>query len=205
MNFEELKIYLPKFLSSDSERELFKGLKDFPDNIDERFYTNYLKDSKIIYQGDGVRDLLIVNLPQNVIKPAPSIILSNTCDIDIQNKRVFPSQVVYAPIFNLEKYKKALLSKSEKSKEQINDHIISIRKQEITQVFYLPKYDGVIEESIVFLDRLNNMPNKIIERDKIETKRLFTLSDYGAYLFVLKLSIHFTRIQDKVERKSVLI
>ncbi len=204
MNLDEIKIYLPKFLSAESARELFKGLKDFPENIDERLYTKYLNDTKIIYQGDGLNNLLVVNLPKPEIKPVPGIILSNTCDIDLQNERNFSSRIVYAPIFSLEKYKQTLIKNSKKSKEQIVDHINAIKKQEITQIFYLPKFDGKLEESIVFLDRVNNMPNTLIERDKITSNRIFTLSDYGAYLFLLKLSIHFTRVQDKVERKSII-
>lgn len=204
MNIDDIKIYLPKFLSAESDRELFKGLKEFPENIDDRLYTTYLKDSKIIYQGDGIKDLLVVNLPQTEIKPAPGMIFSNTCDIELENQRNFPSQVVYAPIFNLEKYQTSLISNSRKSKDQILDHISSIKKQEITQIFYLPKLEGKLNESIVFLDRVNNVPNRTVDRESIPTKRLFTLSDYGAYLFLLKLSIHFTRIQDKVERKSIL-
>ena len=58
-------------------------------------------------------------------------------------------------------------------------------------------------ESIVFLDRVNNIPSKFIVRTTVPQKRIFTLSDYGAYLFLLKLSIHFTRIKDNVERKSI--
>jgi hypothetical protein len=204
MNIDDFKIYLPKFLSAESDRDLFKGLKDFPENMDDRLYTSYLKDSKLIYQGDGINDLLVVNLPQSEIKPAPGIIFSNTCDLDLENQRNFPSQIVYAPIFNLEKYQLSLINKSKKTKEQIIDHISAIKKQEITQIFYLPKLDGKLDDSIVFLDRVNNMPNKLVDRDNVPLKRIFTLSDYGAYLFILKLSIHFTRIQDKVERKSII-
>lgn len=203
MNFEDLKIFLPKFLSAESDKELFKGLRDFPENIDKRMYTNYLRETKIIYQGDGINDMLVVNLPQTDIKPAPSIILSNTCDIDIANQRNFPSQIVYAPIFNLEKYKQSLYKNSTKGKEQIDGHISSIKKQEITQIFFLPKFNQHLEESIVFFDRVNNSPNKHIERDKISENRMFTLSNYGAYMFLLKLSINFTRIQDSVDRKSI--
>lgn len=205
MSIDDIKIYLPKYLSAESEKELFNGLKDFPSNLDERLYTTYLKDSNIIYQGDGIKDMLVVNLPETEIKPAPSIILSNTCDIDMQNKRNFPSQIVYAPIFNLEKYKKSLLNNSTKTQEQINNHINTIKRQEITQIFYLPKFSNELAESIVFLDRVNNFPSNLFKRNNISIKRIFTLSDYGAYLFLLKLSIHFTRIQDKVERKSVAI
>lgn len=205
MNLDDIKIYLPKFLSAESERELFEGLKDFPNNIDARLYTNHLIDSEIIYQGDGLMDLLVVNLPSAIQKAIPCMILSNTCDIDLKNPRNFPSQLVYAPIFKLKNYQEALYQNSKKTKEQLDSHIDAIKHQRITQVFYLPSIAGKIEESIVFLDRVCNFPNKLIERQDIKNRRLFTLSDYGAYLFLLKLSIHFTRIQDEVERKSTAL
>lgn len=203
MNFDDFKIYLPKFLSAESDKELFEGLKSFPNNLDSRMYSNYLEDTPIIYQGDGIKDLLVINLPESEMRPTPSIILSNTCDIDLENQRLFSSQVVYAPIFNLEKYQNAILSKGNKSAKQIDSHIDSVRRQEITQIFYLPKLDGKIDESIVFLDRVLNLPNKYISRQNLTDSRLFTLSNYGAYIFILKLSIHFTRIKDKVDRKSL--
>jgi hypothetical protein len=205
MKLENFKLYLPKFLSAESDKELFNGLKDFPNNIDTRIYTNFLSDTDIIYQGDGINDMLFVNLPNPDIKPVPSMILSNTCDIELSNVRNFPSQVVYAPIFNLIKYQDVLYKNSERTKQQIDSHIQAVKNQEITQIFYLPKVENKIDDSIVFFDRVCNFPNKLISRVNLKEKRLFTLSDYGAYLFILKLSIHFTRIQDKVERKSVNI
>lgn len=205
MKLDDFKLYLPKFLSSESDKELFDSLKDFPKNIDSRIYTNYLSDTDIIYQGDGINDMLFVNLPNPDIKPVPSMILSNTCDIDLANVRNFPSQLVYTAIFNLTKYQETLYKNSTKTKEQIDSHIFSIKNQEITQIFYLPKVEGKIDDSIIFFDRVCNFPNKLVSRENLKEKRLFTLSDYGSYLFLLKLSIHFTRIQDKVERKSVNI
>ena len=203
MKLEDFKLYLPKFLSAESDKELFDSLRNFPNNLDSRIYTNYLIDSDIIYQGDGLNNLLYINLPKPDIKPIPCMILSNTCDIDLVNVRNFPSQVVYAPIFNLKKYQEALYVNSSKTKNQIDSHIDSVRRQEITQVFYLPGVENKMDDSIVFFDRVCNFPNNKISRENLKEKRLFTLSDYGSYLFLLKLSIHFTRIQDKVERKSV--
>ena len=69
MNWEDIKLYLPKYLSSDSESELFAGLKDFPNNLDTNFYSNYQADNDLILQGDGIRDMLVVNLPKDEIKP----------------------------------------------------------------------------------------------------------------------------------------
>lgn len=202
MNLENLKLYLPKFLSVESEKLLFENLKNFPKNIDNRLYTTYLKDTSIIFQGDGIKDMLVINLPNTEIKKANSIILSNTCDINSENKRNFPSQIVYAPIFNLSKYEKALKSQSQKTEKQIIEHIEAIKKQRITQIFYLPKIDENLDESIIFFDRVNNCSINYLENKKVKDERIFTLSDYGAYLFIFKMSIHFTRIQDKVDRNK---
>ena len=82
MNFDDIQIYLPKYLSSESSKELFEGLKDFPDS---RLYTSYLQD-KIIYQGDGLMNMLAVNLPNIDLKPINGLVLSNTCDMNFQIK-----------------------------------------------------------------------------------------------------------------------
>ena len=205
MNLDDIKIFLPKYLSSASQQELFGNLKSFPDNIDQRIYTDYLKSSPVIYQGDGLNDLLIVDLPNTEIKQRPAMVLSNTCDIDPSNKRPYPSQIVYAPIIKLDKYIDLITTKSNLDKNQIKTHLSTIRKQRYTQIFYLPLLDNVIEESIVFLDRIYNVSNDFVDRDTLSKIRLFSLSDYGNYLFLFKLSLHFMRIQDSVERKSIKI
>lgn len=202
MIFEDIKLYLPKYLSSESDKELFEGLKDFPANLDSRMYTTFLQDEKTIFQGDALSNLSIFNLPSTELKNGNCIVLSNTCDIDLNNTRFIPSQIVYAPILNLNKYRNKLLEIGFKP-EQVNSHINSIKKQEITQVFYLPSIDNIFEESLVYLDRVINCPNNMIDREQLPENRIFSLSDYGAFLFLFKLSIHFTRIKDRVERRSV--
>lgn len=61
MNLNDISLYLPKYLSVESTKELLKELDSFPDNIDKRFYSNL--EDEIIYQGDGIKDLLVVKLP----------------------------------------------------------------------------------------------------------------------------------------------
>jgi hypothetical protein len=201
VSFEDLQIYLPKYLSPESEKSLFEELKQFPGNIDDRLYlgSQYLEPD-IIYQGDGIDGLLVVNFPDTEIKKAPGMIFSNTCDIDERNKRLFPSTLVYSPIFNLEKYRKGLIDSKIKDARSIEDHISSIRSQRITQIFYLPKGGALSNESIVFLDRVNSCDNTFLEREKLRDIRIFTLSNYGLYLFIFKLSVHFTRITEDIDR-----
>ncbi len=136
MNLEELRIYLPKFLSAESEKELFEGLKDFPTNINSRFYASKFSQEDVIYQGDGIKNMLVINLPDTKVKTTNCMVFSNTCDIDFENLRFFTSQIVYAPIFNLEKYRQMLIVAGNKTSEQLEAHINSIKEQKITQLFY---------------------------------------------------------------------
>jgi len=205
MSLGDIEIYLPKYLSAESSKELLEGLKDFPNNIDNRLYTNYLHDS-IIYQGDGLTNMLAVNLPNSEIKSIDGMVLSNTCDIELSNNRLFPSQIVYSPIINLEKYEAALLSAmGDQNEDKIKNHITDIRKQRLTQIFFIPKFGNTLPDSIIFLDRIFNIGNDFVDRSTLDDIRIFSLSDYGNYLFLFKLSLHFTRIQDKVDRKSTRI
>ena len=50
MSDEEIKKYLPKYLSAESYEQLLNELKSFPENIDSRLFTSSL-DEKYIYQG----------------------------------------------------------------------------------------------------------------------------------------------------------
>lgn len=71
-----------------------------------------------------------------------------------------------------------------------------------TQIIFLPA-NSQMEDSIVFLDKIYHVDNRFINRDTLEDQRLFSLSDYGFYMLIFKLSIHFSRIQEKVNRGCI--
>ena len=52
-------------------------------------------------------------------------------------------------------------------------------------------------------DKIYHVDNRFINRDTLEDQRLFSLSDYGFYMLTFKLSVHFSRIQEKVNRSSI--
>lgn len=200
MNYEEIRDYLPQFLFPQNKYELYSELNKFPDNIDSRIYTQDLKENLVIYQGDGIDRFVLINLPDSRIGFGNAIILSNTCDIDINNSRLYDSQITYAPIFNLNKYENRLIKKGI-NKGRVETHINEIRRQKPTQIFYLPAIPEInFEESMVFFDRVLYINNSFIDRNELNERRIFTLSQYGHYLFILKLSIHFLRMNDKVKR-----
>lgn len=201
--FEDIKKYLPQYLSVEQTKSLYEELKQFPDNIDSRMYSTVLKDEENIFQGDGYEDMLLINLPDTNIKEGRGMILSNSCDVDTANERLTPNRLNYAPILKLDKYEamlNELVSRGEKAAESIQAHILDIRKQHVSNIFYLPANQTLSCDSIVFLDRVNNLPSEHIAKSDVPSKRLFSLSNYGFYLFLFKLSIHFTRVQERVVR-----
>ena len=195
MNFEDVRAYLPKYLSPATEERLFKDLVMFPDNIDSRMYTHLGKS--VVYQGDVLTDLTIVRLPECSTKNRPGMVLSNTCDLDGNNARLQQIRVLYAPVVSLTKYRE-LLKKHGVVEEKTRTHITNIRKQRITQIFYLPTGPS-ISESIVFFDSVvSNRPSAL--PSPVGAHRLVSLSQYGFYLLLYKMSIHFTRLAEGVDR-----
>lgn len=198
---DDLRLYLPKYLSPTSEEALFKSLEQFEDTHGNKNYFTDHRHPKldIICQADGIQDLLIVNLPDTTTKPGPAMVISNSCDIDPANAKFFNPSICYCPILNLQKYEKVLLEEG-KNQAQIDGHFSSIRNQRISNIFYLPTGGKLPGESFVFLDQICSCANDYISRADIENRRIFTLSNFGFYIFLTKLAIHFTRIREGIDR-----
>ena len=136
-SFEDIKKYLPQYLSDSDARQLFSSLKDFPNNIDSRFYSNYVLDDNILYQGDCLKDIPTFNLPDTQSKMSQSMAISNTCDMDLSNKRLWNTRILFSQIILLERLVKGLYQKFPEDK--VSNYINSLKKQQITNAFYLPK------------------------------------------------------------------
>ena len=83
---------------------------------------------------------------------------------------------------------------------KVQAHLEDVKAQKVSSMFFLPESEGIHEDSIALLDRVNHCAPSVIEPEDIDRRRLFSLSDYGFYLFIFKLSIHFTRIREGVPR-----
>lgn len=198
LDYEKISIYLPKYLTPSNKAQLFDALKDFPKSQYKNFYWE--NHENYLCQGDGIKNLLVTNLPQKDFEDGDCMILSNTCDVNPDNSRLYPINIVYSPIVEIEKFKD-LLNTNGIDKNRIDGLINSIKEQKKTSVFFIPA-KGSMKESIVFLDKLTSCNSKADCFDEINKKRLFSLSDFGFYLFILKLSIHFTRIYEDINRNS---
>lgn len=204
-DFDNIKRYLPQYLSIDAQSDLFHELRQFPENIDERMYAQSHNQIAEILQGDGIKDLLVVVLPKTDAKKLPCIIVSNSCDIQHRSGRFDSIRMLYAPIMKLERYEDSLRAKSSKSPEAIAQHITEIRSQRTSNTFYLPTGAALDYEAFVRLDAIQNGPPDQIDHEEIAERRLFSLSNYGFYLFLFKISIHFTRIRESHDRGRIAL
>lgn len=195
--FEEFRKYLPKYLSAEAAEDLFAELRQFPENIDARLYTAKLKGTPTFFQGDGLARVWVSNLPDPKVREARVMVLSNTCDVAKENSRLTGPRLIYCPIISLPKYERMVREQASVPSKQ---HLADIRGQRVSSMFYLPSNHALGEEAVALLDRINNCDLQKLDVDELTQTRLFTLSDYGFYMFLFKLSIHLTRIREGVQR-----
>ena len=195
-SFEDVGLFLPKYLSPSQQQSLFDEIKRFPAKV-----SYYTPPSAIgvedMLQGDGWRGLIAIDFDTLEKKPVSGIIISNSCDIVAENAHDHSPNVLFAPIVKLDSFLN-LLRDAGKSAQDVNAKADVIRKQAISSLFYLPKYEGVMEDSIVVLDDIHRHP---LQHFLASTRiRLFRLTQFAFYLFVIKLSIHLHRLNEGVAR-----
>jgi len=193
--YEQIKLFLPKYLSPSEQRELFAELSRFPENPSMYLPEGVLADD--LLQGDGWRGFVAINFRNLERKVVSGIVLSNSCDIDTNNKRALPTSVLFAPLIPLARYEQ-LLAATGRTPEQVDGVLGAVRRQHVTSILYLPAAPHGPAESLVLLDDIHSHPLD----DFIETSRtqLFRLNQYGFYILLIKLSIHFSRFQEGVKR-----
>jgi hypothetical protein len=195
--FEDFRVFLPKYLSESAQQDLFAELSQFPSNVNRSLYTDRLRAERTIFQGDGLRELPVTNLPDTRIQNARRVmVISNSCDVNLLNRRLVGPRLLYCPIITLANYESVVASGGANIPA---NHVDDVKRQRISSLFYLPQY-GHLVESVALLDRIVNYDLSALSMDDVATSRVFTLSDYGFYLFVFKLSVHLTRIRENIGR-----
>jgi len=188
--FEDISCYLPSYLNYFKKQDLLEEIRHFCSTLETRgFYTDYPSDS--LLQGDILDNILIYNA-QGKSQSAKAFMLSNSCDMNKENLRLSGKNVCYSPVISLEKY---LLKLRDKFGEQrILQFENDIKKQKFTNVLYIPS-DDTLPDSIILFDRIIN-----IDRSSITDERIVSLSNYGFYFLLVKLSIHFMRLHEDFDR-----
>ncbi len=198
-------------------QERFKGeiadywssMKKLPSYEYSKFYATYSEYANNVFQGDGIRNLKFIQLPDEEISSGVGIVISNTCDIELKNERKFSSRIIYTPLLKLSTYSTMLknayiedskgkpTAEKKYTDEEVNSHLEDIRQQRIGQIFYLPVGKSLSEEAIIFFDNLCSSDNSSVPRTDLENLRMFSLSVYGWHVFLERLAYFFTRLSEE--------
>lgn len=184
----DIKQYLPQYLSDNAKMALSRSLDEFPENPKMYMSSSIFKENeRKILQSDIFECEKIFN-GEN----AKVMVISNSCDNSDENIRDYPVCVSFVIVLSLSKIKERL-EKEIQDTQRVEDKIDAIKKQYITTMFYLPGYDMV-----AMLDRTMHLyPNEF--KGKI-IKKTISLNNYGFYVFLFKLSYHFTRLREGLQR-----
>ena len=200
---ESLEQQIPHYLTAADKQVLVSELKAISSGGTADYFLNTLQDSfkADMLQGDGWTGFQLFLFNTGERRSVRGLVLSNSCDVDPANPRIVPSRVIFAPLVKLATYRK-LLEVSGIERNRVKEKIKNIMAQRTTNVFYLPVGGPLKEDYIVRFDEVHSMP-VAAHVDDGGRQKLFTLSNTGFYMLVLKLSVHFCRLQEQVNRQGM--
>jgi hypothetical protein len=171
-------------------------------NYDD-FYFLQLRD--YFMQSDVVKEIRLPfwNGSEFEKTYSDSIVLTNTCDISVENLRgINVKQCLFAPLLEFSTFIADIVDSKEFTEEQVKQHIDNIKKQLISNIFYLPPNHKDGKEYIVLLDNIFWFPTEELHTylPTINEDKFISLNHFGYYLFMLKLSYHLCRLPETCDR-----
>jgi len=198
---EDLQRHIPYYLTSEDQNTLLNELKAISEGSKGRYLLSKFNDhfQNEMLQGDGWKGFQLFSFDRRTQHTVRGIVLSNSCDIDPTNRRGVPRRRVFAPLVRLSKYENLLLKSIDR--RRVDDKLASIRAQKTTNIFYLPARESLEDDYIARLDDVHSMPLSDLSESECG-KKLFTLNNTGFYMFIFKISIHFCRLQENINRQG---
>lgn len=193
---DNVALALPNYLTVEDKKKLLGQLRQFPDCTD---YYGAIPGETEPVQGDGWRGLCAIDFASGARELVLGLVVSNSCDIARARDPDQDQRLLFAPVLDLDRYLN-FLRESGKAHDYIVSTSHNIRCQYTDRLFYLPAMHGLFGESVVPLDAIHSQPLSSIDPNAIS--RVWTLSTYGWYMLLFKLSIHFTRMSEAVSRAS---
>lgn len=194
------------FVEEDQKELCKKYFRQIPFELNAQWFYSYHL-SLFPYQGDIINkfDFYFTETEGGEIvirqlEDQTCLLLSNTCDMDPKegSRKKFVS---VAPVFDYSEFAEAERPDSY-SRAQWGEYLKAVKKNMITEILFIPGKNE-INDSVVFLDRIFSceVHQLLTMMEKERTRRLLTLSQIGHYYFLIKLTHHFARIENKKEIK----
>jgi hypothetical protein len=171
--------------------EFTKYLEKLPDGIDKWLYLERIADPASVYQGDILLDIPVCLTDDDgnaVIGRDMVALISNTCDMQSDRQEF----VTVCPIVSFDELRQNI--ENHKLETLLHD----VRNNRIFRYFYLPPGDD-LPESYIDFSRMVSISS--IYLNDIKTSKpqqcILSLSPYGFYFFLVKLTYHLARMETR--------
>ena len=196
-NFEK---HIPYYLTAQDKHVLLANLEAISQGgsaqyVLDEYYDDFRKE---MLQGDGWKKCQLYNFDNKKIHSVFGIVLSNSCDIDESNARDYPIRVTFSPLVKLRNFEKVMKDNGI-DERKLQEKLDAIKNQKVTNVFFIPANGPLKDDYIVKLDDIHSVSLQYL-KDCEKIEKNFTLSNTGFYMLLFKLSIHFCRIQENINR-----
>ncbi len=201
---------LPSYLTNTAKGRIKEALEQFFDDTEQINYADFytLEEHNFLMQSDVVHSVVGIDWDVNERTYTSgfiaALLISNSCDVTIENNRTVNSkEALFAPITLVESYL-TLARENGASEEQLNTFRNTLQRQEYTNLFYLPPNPVNQKDYIVRLDKIHWVPQTELTGiiSDLDNERFISLSDWGYYLYLTKLSLHTCRVPEELERKT---
>jgi hypothetical protein len=209
---DELSSLLPYYLVEPQKSRLKEALVQFYNRASESIkYQDFYKDfgHTFFLQSDLLKEIRFAEWDEVTLSFSKAytdaIVISNTCDIASENTRTLnKKECLLAPLIDFQEYLNEL-EKEGYTRDRIKEFSRIIRDQLCTNIFYLPLNTKDNREYIAFFDNLFWFPSQELNSyvGEIEQTRITSLSQFGHYLFCLKLSYHLCRLPEQCDREMI--
>lgn len=194
LSVDNLSKFVPYYYTRERTEGILAALRGVPE---PRKYFAKLDDPEPL-QGDGWSGLQVLNFFDGTRDRIKGVVLSNSCDLAVDNSRLIPSQLNFMPLIPFADYL-SILARNGINAARIEQHAKDVRAQLINSLFFLPAGMGLQAEHIALMSDVHTIPLSAFNSDSNKA-RIFSLSDVGFYLFVFKLSVHFCRMHENIDR-----
>jgi len=143
-------------------------------------------------QGDLIKEFPTVFLDDAATPRSRNftvMLLNNTCDLP--DARL--DSVTAAPVIDFQKYLQ--FEAKRRTPESLQSYADSIRRNDKTELFYLPKFGEFENGALVLLHMLCSVSAHIYHQALAAEKRVASFTQTGFYFLLIKLTTHVARAE----------
>ncbi len=187
----------------EGRKDTLRAVLKAPEDLEYRMYGDVSVNGapSSLVQGDIFDGVEVRLTPQAEPTQSMVMVLSNTCDLHPKEGQYKSPCATVAPVQDMAAYRDAYRAENGGSLAGWDEHHAAIRNGLTTNLLWLPEHKDFNESVIVF-----NYATPIVTKQLGAggTERLASLSDIGYYYTLMKLALHFVRVEsEEVGREEV--